>query len=684
MAPIHGRVSFWEWPITPSVLAPSQSRPSHAPSPSHPRGLPRALALVATTIRAFSFLLLLLLPSLLVASAAVPSHPPAASSPAVCPSDFPASTCPAAPVPTAPPSSLPPTSADGESAVPPPALSATVSASSPLRISPEHRPLRVPVLWMAPFLSAGGYSSEAVAYVTSLAASPRAPPLRIAQHGDGTNWEYISGLPDSTVRVLEDLFEGTTGAAGGEGGEEGAGGSEGVKNGREEEEGGAWERLWREGGGAGRGGTEGGETPDGHEAAEAVGEDSSSSSSSSGSSGSPLHGIVICHSEPGAWAPPLFQTPPCPPAALQASAFLIGRTMFETDRVTPMHVQRCNRMHQVWVPSAFHRHSFAASGVHPSKLRVLPQPVDVHAFHPPPLSPALRPSLPPAHLVLGPDRLPQTRNARGGPGGHAEDEGGLLGDETGGEGSGSRDVENWCAEGGGVGEGSLASEGEGNDGRPFVLLSVFKWEQRKGWDVLLRAFLSTFTASDPVLLYLVTNAYHTDSHFAAKIASFLRSANLTEPPEGWPSLYVRSEHVAQSDLPNVFRAADCFVLPTRGEGWGRPIVEAMASGLPVIATNWSGITEYLTEENGYPLPVDYLSEVPDGPFKGHLWAEPSVLELCKLMRRVLSDRAGARRKGCAARRDMVQIYAPDRIAQVLIVLLGEVEASILQNQANVK
>ncbi len=38
----------------------------------------------------------------------------------------------------------------------------------------------------------------------------------------------------------------------------------------------------------------------------------------------------------------------------------------------------------------------------------------------------------------------------------------------------------------------------------------------------------------------------------------------------------------QMDLPSVYRTMDCFVLPTRGEGWGRPIVEAMAMGLPVI------------------------------------------------------------------------------------------------------
>ncbi|CAI5493595.1 unnamed protein product [Closterium sp. Naga37s-1] len=622
------------------------------------------------------------------------THHPTANSPAVCPSDLPASTCAAAP---ASPSSASPR-ADGASAAPPHGPSPPTGSAAPFpRIPPDSPPssgsppLRLPVLWMAPFLSAGGYSSEAVAFAASLAASPRSPPLKIKQHGDGNNWEFISGLPDSTVRTLQELFEGTTGAAVRGKAEEGVGGEEEMEYGREADGMGEWESLWRAGRGrrAGRTVGEGGETADGSEAGAAEEQDSSSSRR-----GSLVHGIIICHSEPGAWAPPLFQTPPCPPASLQASAFLVGRTMFETDRVTPTHVQRCNRMHQVWVPSAFHLHSFAASGVLPSKLRVLPQPVDVRAFHPPALSPALRPALPPAELVLGPDRLAAARDGDGEMGDQGKDEEGGLDDESdaGRSGSGDGGRGDWCGEGGGMiedggmqndGLSAPGGEGGGSGTRPFVFLSMFKWEQRKGWDVLLRAYLSTFTASDPVLLYLVTNAYHTDSHFAAKIASFLHSANVSEPPEGWPSLYVRSEHVAQSDLPNVFRAADCFVLPTRGEGWGRPIVEAMASGLPVIATNWSGITEYLNEENGYPLPVDHLSEVPDGPFQGHLWAEPSVSELCKLMRGVLPDRAGGRRKGCAARRDMVERYAPEKVAAALIDLLGEVEASTQHNHFHV-
>lgn len=146
-----------------------------------------------------------------------------------------------------------------------------------------------------------------------------------------------------------------------------------------------------------------------------------------------------------------------------------------------------------------------------------------------------------------------------------------------------------------------------------------------------------------------------------------------------PTLYVVDSHISDADFPRFYKAGDAFVLPSRGEGWGRPHVEAMSMGLPVISTNWSGITAYLDDSCGYPLAIDGLVPVSGNGdeiiwwFRGLKWAQPSVTHLAQLMRRVYENRAEAAAKGAAGRARMVERYSPAAIADVLVRELQRIQ-----------
>lgn len=81
----------------------------------------------------------------------------------------------------------------------------------------------------------------------------------------------------------------------------------------------------------------------------------------------------------------------------------------------------------------------------------------------------------------------------------------------------------------------------------------------------------------------------------------------------------------------------------------RVLHESLTVGLPVIATNWSGPTAFMTPENSYPLSVERkLVKLPrDHVFKKHYWAQPSVGHLRSLMRKVVADPEEAAAKGAA-------------------------------------
>ncbi|MCR4602280.1 MAG: glycosyltransferase family 4 protein [Prevotella sp.] len=62
--------------------------------------------------------------------------------------------------------------------------------------------------------------------------------------------------------------------------------------------------------------------------------------------------------------------------------------------------------------------------------------------------------------------------------------------------------------------------------------------------------------------------------------------------------------VPDEDLPSLYRMADCFVYPSRYEGFGIPIIEAISQGLPVVACTGSCLEEAGGPDNLYVDPDD--------------------------------------------------------------------------------
>jgi glycosyltransferase involved in cell wall biosynthesis len=204
--------------------------------------------------------------------------------------------------------------------------------------------------------------------------------------------------------------------------------------------------------------------------------------------------------------------------------------------------------------------------------------------------------------------------------------------------------------------------------RRFNFLSVFAWGPRKGWDVLLRAFLEEFTRDEDVALIVKTSpgSGRTIDDLRHEARALIRHYGLG--PDWPPHVILCSALLRAEHLPGLYKAADAFVLPTRGEAWGRPFMEAMVMGRPVIATRSGGHLDFLNDENSYL--VDCRSTevpsraLPDFPFPPpHRWAEPSRAHLRRLMREVFEDRPGARQKARAARETIVASYDRRTVAQ---------------------
>lgn len=192
--------------------------------------------------------------------------------------------------------------------------------------------------------------------------------------------------------------------------------------------------------------------------------------------------------------------------------------------------------------------------------------------------------------------------------------------------------------------------------RGFNFLSVFDWQMRKGYDVLLRAYCAEFRPGEDVALILKVSTINLPNAQIADLVSYFIERKLGMKLEDAPHIVLLAGMLPHAQFPRLYATADAFVLPTRGEGWGRPYMEALACGRPVIATRWSGHMDFLNDDNADLIEIEGLrstgSDIDIEVFAGHEWADPSVDHLRQLMRRMFSNREGAAKKAARGLADM--------------------------------
>lgn len=197
---------------------------------------------------------------------------------------------------------------------------------------------------------------------------------------------------------------------------------------------------------------------------------------------------------------------------------------------------------------------------------------------------------------------------------------------------------------------------------------------RKGVDVVVNAYLSTFRKDEAVVLVIKdfgSKEPGSDSRLRDQIAMLTARRDIP------PILYIDTFYT-DTAIADLYRAAVALVAPYRGEGFGLPILEAMACGVATIATRGGASDDFTTADT-----TIHVSAKPIQLTRTHggftlvdnaFLLEPSEQEVAAAMRRLYDDPALAKKMGTRAA-EHARNFTWEKSAAVAVERLAAMEGT---------
>lgn len=201
----------------------------------------------------------------------------------------------------------------------------------------------------------------------------------------------------------------------------------------------------------------------------------------------------------------------------------------------------------------------------------------------------------------------------------------------------------------------------------FKFLHISSCFQRKGVDILLESYARAFTIEDPVTLIIKTfpNPHNTVEEQIAALHKHYPQC---------PSIVLINEDLPLGQIKDLYLQCDAFVAPTRGEGFGLPMAEAMWLGKPVITTAYGGQSDFCTQDTAWLIDFDFALANTHLGLGNSVWVEPKTKSLIEQLRAVyLAEKQNLLSKTQAAQQYIQDHFTWEHCAQKIITFENHIK-----------
>ncbi len=200
----------------------------------------------------------------------------------------------------------------------------------------------------------------------------------------------------------------------------------------------------------------------------------------------------------------------------------------------------------------------------------------------------------------------------------------------------------------------------------FVFLSPVRWGLGVAAETLLKAFTEEFSGEEKVVLVMSV----VSPAPGAEVEQAVEALGL--PLDRAPVVFVMDHDIPAHQAGSLYRSVDCVVLAGREAEAGTIPLEALACGVPVVATDWGTMNKLI--DGSATFGVESV-QIPS-PVEGMNWADPYYGKLRTALREACNNSSTARKNALSASQRVRSERSWDRVVSKMIARLDVIAGGV--------